>query len=584
MNERYFTNRIFYRFFYPAIISSVCLGLANLADALCVGIMMGEPALAAIGLISPIYMVFNVLDVGLAVGGAIVFTQLMGGGRVKQAVNVFYQMLLATILVSVVVAVAGTVFLPEILLVLGTAPAQGIVYQFTWDYAWWLLLTTPLFFLNQLFYHFIRCDDGEKRASIGLVVSNLLDVGLSFILVLGFDMGIKGAVWATILGTAAGVLIYLPHFFVKSNILSLRLTKPDFPLMMSCYRTGFSSSSQYLAQFVVLLVLNNLLMRLHGEGALAVFNVVINVSYVLIGLYSGVAATLQPLAATFYGERNAAAQRQSLRLAILWGVALGVVCTGAVAIWAPQVAAVFGLSESMLDMGALALRCYCLGGLLIGPSIILSSYWQAVGRERETLTLTLLRSLLVYLVLAVPLAFGPLALFWWVFPATEALSLLVFLIWQQLGGRGQGSSDFAQLEQPPILTRLLRQDGQELGQLLDEVEIFCSDLGATAGQTYLANMAVEEMCEVIFRHSTQHSPRDIFMQITLFPIGNGLFELHIRDNAPVFDPFSLRMSRINEAEDQDSAMESMGVLMVKKKAKDFYYRHYQGFNTLTVRI
>ncbi len=92
------------------------------------------------------------------------------------------------------------------------------------------------------------------------------------------------------------------------------------------------------------------------------------------------------------------------------------------------------------------------------------------------------------------------------------------------------------------------------------------------------------MCEVIFRHSTQHSPRDIFMQITLFPIGNGLFELHIRDNAPVFDPFSLRMSRINEAEDQDSAMESMGVLMVKKKAKDFYYRHYQGFNTLTVRI
>lgn len=31
-------------------------------------------------------------------------------------------------------------------------------------------------------------------------------------------------------------------------------------------------------------------------------------------------------------------------------------------------------------------------------------------------------------------------------------------------------------------------------------------------------------------------------------------------------------------------MDAMGMLVIKKQAKDFFYREYQGFNTLVVRI
>ena len=89
MKESAFTKKIFYRFFFPAVAASVCLGLANLADALCVGMMLGESALAAISLVSPIYMVFNVLHLGIAIGGSVPFAQLMGEGRGKQGVEVF---------------------------------------------------------------------------------------------------------------------------------------------------------------------------------------------------------------------------------------------------------------------------------------------------------------------------------------------------------------------------------------------------------------------------------------------------------------------------------------------------------------
>ena len=352
MREDSFTKKIFYRFFFPAVAASICLGLANLADALCVGMVMGESALAAISLVTPIYMVFNVLHLGMAVGGSVTFAQLMGGGKVKQAVNVFRQMLLLALMVSVVLAVLGEVFVEPLILLLGADPSQGEVYEMTKSYAVRLLAAAPLFFLNMLFYYFLRCDDGERRASVGLAVSNLLDVGLSFVFVLVFKMGINGAVYSTIVGVGAAVLIYLPHFFKKANILSLRLAKPDFKVMAQCYRTGFSSSSQYIWQFLFFLVINNLLIARHGESGLAVFNVVLNISYLAVGLFDGVAATIQPLAATFHGERNRQAERDTLRLALKWGGVLGVLLLGAIVIFAPQVARIFGLSEDMAGMGA----------------------------------------------------------------------------------------------------------------------------------------------------------------------------------------------------------------------------------------
>lgn len=585
MRESYFTNRIFYRFFFPSIISSLCLAVANLADALCVGIMLGEPALAAISLVSPIYMVFNVLDLGIAVGGAVTFTKLLGEGRARRALELFSQMLLCTLVISILLGGLGIIFLEPLLKLLGANPTQGqVVYAMTRDYALRLLIATPLFFLNLLFYHFVRCDDGERRASVGLAVANLLDVGLSFVLVLGFGMGVQGAIYSTIIGTATGVLIYLPHFFYRGNLLSLRLpAKPDFKLMFQCYRTGFSTSSQYIFQFILLLVINNLIIRIHGEGGLAVFNVVLNISYVCMGLYDGVAATIQPLAATFCGERNHRGQKHTLRLALIWGTALGLVLSGAGALLAPWIAGVFGLSPGMIEMGALALRCYCLSVPVAGLSVMLGAYWQAEGREGRTMLLTTLRSFVIYLAFAVPLTMGPLTRLWWMFPGIEAASLAIIGVFCLLQNIRQGPIYHA-LDDQPIYHYLLREDLEDLSTLLEEVEEFCNQQGASMQQTYFVTMTVEEMSQAIFEHTEQVGSVGTYIQITLFQSSPGLFELHVRDNASAFDPFSLNTSRITEAENEESALDSIGVLMVKKKAKEFYYRHYQGFNTLTVRV
>ena len=571
MKENYFTRKIFYRFFMPSLFSTFCLAVANLADALCVGIRMGEPALAAISLVSPIYMVFNVMDIGIAVGGSVIYARRMGEGNAAGAQKAFSQMIFLALLLSGSVAVLGMVFLEPLLLILGASPAQGAVYQMTKDYAVRLLLGAPTFFFHFLFYYFIRCDDGEKRASVGFAAANLLDVGLSFVLVLFFNAGVKGAIWATIIGNVAGILICLPHFFQKSSMLRLKLEKPDRRELASCYFTGFSTSSQYIWQFVFFLVLNNLLMRLHGESALAVFNVTLNLSYVVIGLYDGIGAAIQPMAATFYGERDREALSYTRGLAGKWGIVLGILMAAAVSLLAEKISLLFGLSAATVGMGVLAIRWYCAGSLFAGFSVVTEVYCQAVGKEKQVMKLAFLRSFLVYLVFGVLLAFGPLERFWMVFPLTEIVSLLLFRLSVALEKKAAA----AEQEKLPILHRTLQNGLEEVGEFLPEVEAFCEEQEASFDQTYFVTMTVEEMCLAILQHAGEEQ---LFIRITLFRLPDGQFELHIRDSGGAFDPFSLRTDDITED------IDNIGILMVKKKAKEFFYRHYQGFNTLTVRV
>ena len=75
---------------------------------------------------------------------------------------------------------------------------------------------------------------------------------------------------------------------------------------------------------------------------------------------------------------------------------------------------------------------------------------------------------------------------------------------------------------------------------------------------------------------------DGYIQITLIACPDGGFQLHVRDNAAWFDPFSLETGKMGESGSFD--MDAIGMLVVKKQAKDFFYRQYQGFNTLVVSI
>ena len=126
--------------------------------------------------------------------------------------------------------------------------------------------------------------------------------------------------------------------------------------------------------------------------------------------------------------------------------------------------------------------------------------------------------------------------------------------------------------------------GEEIADTIAEIEEFCGKWGADFRQSYYVTLTVEELCMAIIQNAFGKGRED-YIQLTLIAQENGEFTLHIRDSAVSFNPFSMKMKKLELGDDNtEEEMKSVGILIVVKNAKEFFYRRYQGFNTLTVKV
>ena len=401
IKSKSFTDNMFRRLFWPTLFSAIGLALGDIADALFVGIRIGKIGLATMSLVAPVYMFYNVLDVGIAVGTSVHYTRALGKGKAKNGIAIFSQMASFDVAVSVVIALLGQILMPQILSLLGAGSPEGELWKYTRDYLQIMFWGAPLTFLYFLLYYCVRCDDNEKLASAGYIAGYLTDVAASALFVLVLKMDLRGAIIATVLGKGVGVIIFSLHFTRKWAILRFRPAKPDFKLIFSVMKTGTSSSFGFIGQFIALILVNNMLLNLGGENALAIFNVVQNVSYVAFAVYIDLGDTVQPLCGTFYAERNRESIRRTMLLAVAVGMISGGVIAALFAIFAPGVCSIFGLTGITVTDGAFAVRLFCLSVIPAGLNVIWSSCFQSIGKEKTVFLINQLRTFFCFVIFAV---------------------------------------------------------------------------------------------------------------------------------------------------------------------------------------
>ena len=573
-----FTGPMYRRLWAPAMVSSLGWALSDMADAVVVGQRLGTVGLAAIGLILPVYMVNCMMAHGLGLGGSVRYSRLLGEGRPEEAGESFAQVFWMAVLLSCLTAAAGSMFLTPLLALLGTTPADGALFAATRDYLEILVAATPLFYLSNLLNYYLRNDGSQHRAGVGSVVGNLSDIALNVLLVLVFDMGTRGAALSTALGQVITIAIYLPGFFRPQHVLRFALPRRGWlGPGVSALRAGLATSVQYLYQMIFFLLCNNLLIRMGGEDGVAVFDVLQNTSYLILYLYEGTARAMQPILSTYQGEHNQAGCRSMACLGFGSGIAVGGALILLVECWPEGMCLLFGIGDSATrTLACLALRIYGLGAFFAGINILLCNYYQARGQEKAAFVLETLRGAVLLLPFTLLCARLGLRGFWWLFPATEMIALAAF-------GASAFSGRYSREEIPAerVFQRTILSNTRDVGEVCQELEAFCRSWDASARQCYFTTMTLEELSVAILQHGFT-GRTDGYIQITAIAQPNGEFELHLRDDAETFNPFSLETQRAGA--DQEFDMDSMGVFVIKRQAKEFFYRRYQGFNTLTVKI
>ncbi len=578
--ETRFIRKMFWQFMIPSVFAAIGLAIANIADSLVVGMRMGDDGLAAIGLVQPIYMVYAVFYMSIGVGGAVEYAKLMGAGKKKDALKVFNMMMTLSVIIGVLFVICGIFFTKEVLMILGTKPADGMIYVLAYRYAKILLIGAPVFFINVPLYIFVRNDDDPKMSTIGFVIGNVVDVSLNFILVIGLDVGVTGSVVATITGQAVAMIFYLPHLFGDKYLLRVIPTKPDIKYILKILKNGFSSSNQYISQFLFITIANRILVREMGNPGVAVFDVVMNVSYVAVLFFQAATDTVQPLASTFYGEGNQKAERQVLRMSVTYGMVSGMVLLGILTVCAGPVCKLFGISGGdTMSMGTVAVQIYCIGAIAAGFSMIMSGYYQAVCREKITYIITLCRGTIFLLLYTVVFGTVNPKLFWFLFPATEFSTIIVYIIVKLSGRTGDVCRH---IPDERIESIMLDKNANNLAAVIESIEQFCEKFEASVKQNYYVTMVVEEICSAIMENAFTNK-ENMYILITVISEPEGDFRLCIRDNALAFNPFDMHTKKV-ELDDDDDALGALGIMLVKSKAKEFYYRRYQNYNTLAIRV
>lgn len=575
--ETVFVRKSFYSFFVPSLLSCLGIAIGGLADCVFVGNAIGPVGLTAISIGQPIYMLFNTIVYALSIGGSIRYSAALSEGKREDGNRIFGNILQADLCINITICALGLLFLPQVLTFLGAGSPGTELWENCEALVRAQLTLVPIMFCQGPFYYFVNCDNNPKLAAVAFVTSNTLDVIFNYVFVVLMDMGVAGSVYSTGLGAAVMILISLTHFIRKQGCLRFTWPRFSFSRVYSAFTTGFSTSVQYIYQFITILVCNRLLMHISGELGVAVFGIVFNVALVAASVYDAISMALQPMVSTFNGERNNSNIRCTLRQVFKVTTVMSVILIVLLVAFPQWVCFGFGLrTAEEMAMGSTAIRVYALCVLPSAVNMVMTYYYQALEKEFASYMLFTLRSFVFFLAFSLILSRGGVELFWWTYPCMELATLVVLFFYNQK----KGSWTYLDEDDSRVYSAFLDSRTADLGAVENEVAAYLERVDASPTQTYFVTIAVEEVCGAIL--SNAFSVSDGYIQLTIVPHEDETVTLHVRDNAREFNPFEMNTEDISL--EDGTGLDAIGVKMIKSKAKEFFYRRYAGFNTLVIRV
>lgn len=229
------------KFSIPVILGSLLQNAYNIADTAIVGRTIGVGALAAVGATGTIFGFFVMLIYGLMSGFSIIAGTKYGARDYDGLRKVYFNGIILTLSVSVIITVFGTLFVKRLLLLMNT-PADIIDDSCKYLFVVFCGITTTM--LYNFFAEMMRALGNSKRPFIYLMIACGINIILDFTLIAGFGMGVEGAALATVISQATSAV--LCGIYCHSSIVYYRINfkefKVDFAVIKECLRIGIPNA------------------------------------------------------------------------------------------------------------------------------------------------------------------------------------------------------------------------------------------------------------------------------------------------------------------------------------------------------
>ena len=315
-------------FSIPIFWGNVFQLLYSLVDTKIVGSTLGTEALAAVGSVSTLHTLMTGFLNGLTLGFSLITAMCFGAKNRERLKKSFAAAISLGVLTTAILVVALMIFLHPVLNLLHVPQAQ-----FEMAYAYISVLIVGLF--ATLFYNLcantLRAIGDALTPLIFLIVATVSNFGLDYVFILGFQMGVQGAAYATVLAQLLSVVLCLIRIFRKFPILHIQ--KVDFrfdrELIAEMYKSGLSMGLMSCLVGIGTILLQSAINTL-GTTVIVAHTAARKV-FELVSLPNSVLGSAM---ATYCGQNYGARRfdrirqgiRASLIIAAVWAVVVFLIC------------------------------------------------------------------------------------------------------------------------------------------------------------------------------------------------------------------------------------------------------------------
>ena len=431
-------------FLVPTILSHLVGILYNLADTFFVGHTGDTAQVAAMGIVTPVFMVMSVVSAVFGVGANAGVSSALGRGDRARARQIAAFSLWTGLGVSALLALALGLFLEPFLLLIGAGP-QTLGYCKSYLVWTFLIGWLPMVF-SQLMGQMMLAEGESLLSGIGGALGGGLNILLDPLFIFGFGLGITGAAIATMLSNCCAALFFLLAYVRRRKDLVLRL-HPKFwsgreGVAAAVLLVGIPSGLALLLTNICDFFRSHYIGLLGTETDMAAFGVVMKVGNLLISLSVGMAQGIRPLVAYNYASGNVQRRKALMRGSAVVVVTFVVLATALFELFAGQAMGFFLTDGETVALGAKYLRQWILCQFGICLADLVSSFFQAMGKWKHAMFLTVFnKGLLLTPVMLLLIALIGLPGVVWVQPITENLTFLVALVmlWRVLRREAKGA-------------------------------------------------------------------------------------------------------------------------------------------------
>lgn len=389
-------GRLILKFAVPSVIALLVNSLYNIVDQIFIGWGVGYLGNGATNVVFPITIIALALSMMIGNGGAAYLSLKLGEGKTDAAQKGVGNAVALVTVVSVVLAVVFLVFIDPILTLFG---ATDLLRSLALEYGFIIGLGLPFMMISAAINSMIRADGSPKYAMVSMVIGAILNVILDPVFIFVFQMGVKGAAIATVLGQVASFVVsvvYLPRF------KTVRLNAPSFRLSgRTCGNILTFGLSSFITQFAITIVmaLTNNLLAIYGatsiygaEIPLTATGIVMKVNQIMIAILLGIATGTQPILGFNYGAKNFKRVKKALEIALIASEVVSILAFLIFQFAPMSVVILFGSEEGLYNEFAVkAFRIFLMLCPLTGFQTMAAVYLQAVGKPVKSAILSLAR-------------------------------------------------------------------------------------------------------------------------------------------------------------------------------------------------